>query len=273
MLPPDLHIHSKYCGHARGNIEETVQMAVTKGMTIMGFADHFPYPEKYNEPYPDCVIPRDVFPVYWEEVIKIQNQFASKIEILSGIEVDYLPDYTDIQKHELSQYPFDYVIGSIHILKGFPIDTTPELTQKALAHFGSEHQFWNQYWDAVISLLDTDICDILGHLDLLKKYLPLEDYKPFMEKITYILERIKNENKAIDFNMGGIDRARDKKPYPSQDILERASEIRVDISFGSDSHAPEQVGRYFTQAVELLKSMGWKQVVYYRQREKMYYSI
>lgn len=273
MLPPDLHIHSKYCGHAEGSMSDTVQNAIDIGFETIGFADHFPYPPGYVEPFPDCVIPRDVFSVYWKEIGEIQKKFSNQIQILSGIEVDYLPGFTDLQKQELSQYNFDYYIGSIHILDSFPIDTSEELTQQALAHYGSKFKFWDRYWAGIIDMLDTDVCDILGHLDLLKKFLPIDDYSPFMEKITYILERVKYENRAIDFNLGGIDRAFDKTPYPSQAILERAAEIGVDVSLGSDAHKPDQVGRYFSLAIEMLKSMGWKHVIYFKERNKEYVKI
>lgn len=273
MLPPDLHIHTQYCGHGEGSVIDMAKGAMNKGFHMIGIAEHFPYPPRFEEPYPDCVVPRDLFKTYWDEFQETRQMHSDKLKILAGIEVDFLPDYTEIQKEELAEYSFDYFIGSLHILDHFIIDATEDLAQEALNHYGSESGIWNKYWDSILAMLDTDICDIVGHLDMLKKFLPMNDYSPYMEKITHILERVKDENRAIDYNMGGIDRSLDKSPYPSQAILDRAAEIGVDISLGSDAHAPDQIGRYFSLAIEKLKSMGWKEVVYFEKREKKYYKL
>ena len=71
-LPPDLHIHTAYSEHAAGTMEETVQSAVAKGLTEIGFSDHFHYPEGYEAPAPNCVIPSEAaFKAYTADVKRL----------------------------------------------------------------------------------------------------------------------------------------------------------------------------------------------------------
>jgi len=45
--------------------------------------------------------------------------------------------------------------------------------------------------------------------------------------------------------------------YPCKDILAACRQAGVKLTFGSDAHAPEQVGRYFDAARELALAAGY----------------
>ncbi len=272
-LPPDLHIHTALCGHAKGTMKETVREAIKKGLSCIGFADHFSYPAGHVESVPDCVIPRDKIDEYWDEIDTLQKQFQDQITILKATEVDYLPDYTSVQVDELSQVSLDYVIGSIHLLDEWPVDYKPEFTQKVVQHFGGIANLWKRYWSAMEAMLQQDYFQIAGHLDIPRKHIGDLDFKNQKSRIEYCLTIIKERDLAIEINMGGKDRAVDNKPYPSLPILELASDIGVDISIGSDAHAPEQVGRYFEEGISLLKSVGYESVVFFKNKEKQFVLI
>ena len=48
--------------------------------------------------------------------------------------------------------------------------------------------------------------------------------------------------------------------YSSADILRAACARGVGVVLGSDSHAPDQVGRYFDKALGLLQDAGYNTV-------------
>jgi histidinol-phosphatase (PHP family) len=259
-LPPDLHIHTMYSEHATGTMEETVQSAVAKGLSEIGFADHFPYPPGFSVPAPNCVIPDEAtFAVYADEVRRLRSAYADRIQIRFGAEIDHLDGRTADQAVMRAKHGLDYVIGSIHILRGVPIDYRAERLQEQLEIFGGVDRLWETYWNDLEDLIRTGACQVVGHMDILRKFAGFLPVKRQTERAEGLLRLIKEKDLTLEVNTGGIDRANDGKPYPSPEIIQLASEVGVDIAFGSDAHDPKDVGRYFHETVLRLGSLGWKE--------------
>jgi histidinol-phosphatase (PHP family) len=257
-LPPDLHIHTPYSGHATGSMEETVRAAVSLGLTEMGFADHFPYPEGYEAPAPNCVIPDEAaFRSYADEVRRLQDAYADRIRIRFGTEIDHLVVMAGEQKAMRSKYSFDYVIGSVHIVRGVAIDYSADMLEASLEKFGGIDRLWEDYWDALESLIRGDGCQVIGHMDVLRKFGSFVPRKSQNGRVESLLRLIERNGLTLEVNTGGIDRASDRQSYPSPEILKLASAAGVDIALGSDAHAPKDVGRYFPETVSMLRSLGW----------------
>ena len=56
--------------------------------------------------------------------------------------------------------------------------------------------------------------------------------------------------------------------YPGRQLLELAFQKNVPITFGSDAHAPEEVGINFTEAVQLAREVGYKESCRFVQRKR-----
>jgi histidinol-phosphatase (PHP family) len=57
-----------------------------------------------------------------------------------------------------------------------------------------------------------------------------------------------------------------KEIYPSRQILELAFQKGVPITFGSDAHAPEEVGSNFAEAMDLARSVGYSECLRFAGR-------
>ncbi len=272
--PPDLHIHTALSRHGEGSMEETVLAAADKGFGEIGFADHFYYPEGYAAPAPDCVIPdRKTFEGYVMEVERLQNRFRGKIEIRLGAEIDYLPGNMEAVSEHLARYPFDYLIGSIHIVDGVPIDYREDWLAERLNGLGGTEGLWRKYWRDLEAFVSSGLFDVVGHLDLPKKFgiaRPADGGSADAERI---LDAVLRAGLAIEVNTGGIDRAAAHETYPSAFILSAAVKKGVPIVFGSDAHRPGDVGRYFHPTVSFLRSAGLEYTHSFRQRKKIKVSL
>jgi histidinol-phosphatase (PHP family) len=51
-------------------------------------------------------------------------------------------------------------------------------------------------------------------------------------------------------------------------LLEICYAEGVRVTIGSDAHSPEQVGRYMPEALDLLKSVGYREITAFDQRNK-----
>jgi histidinol-phosphatase (PHP family) len=269
----DLHIHTPYCGHATGSAEAAVQFAIQHKYDLLGFSEHFPYPDSYQEPIPDCVVPRERWDDYIREIRELQNQYMDQIEIRLGVEFDYLPGYEREISARIRASGFDYVYGSIHLIENIGIDYTEKYLNQHLHLLGGADAMWKKYWAAMEKMVRMDSCDIIAHFDLPKKLKAGQTEKDQTDAFRPVLELIKKKDCVLELNTGGIDRGYHREPYPSRRILQHAAELGIEMTLGSDAHAPDQIGRHFKQAVDLLKSYGWKYAVVFRNREKEYINL
>ncbi|MBI3191661.1 MAG: histidinol phosphate phosphatase, partial [Pedosphaera parvula] len=73
---------------------------------------------------------------------------------------------------------------------------------------------------------------------------------------------------AIELNTAGL-RKDCREIYPSRDLLLLAREAGVAITFGSDAHAPSEVGMDFAAAVGLARAVGYTNYCRFSQRERL----
>jgi hypothetical protein len=102
----------------------------------------------------------------------------------------------------------------------------------------------------------TGFFEIIGHADLPKKFghRPSRDCTPLYRKF---LDAAKKHHCAIELNTAGL-RKDCREIYPSREILQLAFQTGVPITFGSDAHAPEEVGMNFAEAVQLARDVGYQ---------------
>ena len=126
-------------------------------------------------------------------------------------------------------------------------------------------EVWKIYFDRLTLAAASGLFEIIGHADLPKKFgiRPQQDCTPLYEKF---LDAAAKTHCAIELNTAGL-RKDCKEIYPCRDLLEIAFQKGVHITFGSDAHAPEEVGMDFEAAVELARSVGYTETCRFNQRQ------
>jgi len=270
---PDLHIHTHYCGHASGTLEESVLESIHKNIPEIGFAGHLPYPSDFQEPEPNCVISDQDFPNFIEDVTTLQKEFRDQIKIYLAAEIDCVDQGMDETFQRLKNYNFDYVLGSVHLLNGIPIDYNEEYLHQAIDQFGNVEGLWEAYFQQIEKLIHDNQINIVAHLDLLRKLSSDPLPARAMEHADFILDQICEHDLVMEVNTGGIDRSKNKEPYPAWNLLKRALEKKIEITLGSDAHHPSEVGRYFQEAAERIKAMGRDKIIIFSKRKKEYRTL
>jgi histidinol-phosphatase (PHP family) len=64
-----------------------------------------------------------------------------------------------------------------------------------------------------------------------------------------------------------------KEIYPSLAFLKMARQLNLPISFGSDAHAPEEVGMNFKEGIGLAKEAGYTEAIRLQGRKRVPYKI
>jgi len=190
---------------------------------------------------------------YVEKVRRAQREFP-QLTIRLGLEVDYLPGHEDWIRDLAARQSWDYFIGSVHYVSDdWAVDSPFQL-----AKWKNRDTFevWSVYFDRLTMAAQSGLFEIIGHTDLPKKFghRPTQDCQPLYGKF---LDAAKQHGCAIELNTAGL-RRDCQEIYPSREILQLALAKGVPITFGSDAHAPEEVGLNFTEAVELARSVGYQ---------------
>lgn len=260
----DLHTHHERCGHATGTIRHYIEAAIEKGLSVIGISDHSPYfASEEDQLHPNIAMAKSEFARYVEEVLELKKEYAEKIEVLLGVESDFFPESADIYRHIYEQYPFDYIIGSVHYTRGVSIFNKKRWRGLSETEQVEQKEY---YYDLIQQSARSGMFQILGHIDAMKGFYPaFSDIKT--PKVEETLKVISEYGTAIEINTSGKTKYVGGW-YPSDEMLEWALHYGIDVTFGSDAHVTDRVGDEFDLVAKRLKEIGFKRWVYFRQKEK-----
>lgn len=273
MLPPDHHTHNAMCHHAVGTLEDYVQAAIAKGLPVIGFNDHFPqWYMPPGPPYENYCMDRTEVPEYFQTAQELKLRYQDQIEVRIGMEVDFAlktdPDCATSLRPELANWPFDYIYGCVHAIT--PFEETWEVDDELfLDHWdqGYNDIYFTVYWRSVHAAIKADLFDVIGHLDLPKKFGKVpehpEQISPLVDEAVALLA---DHNIVTELNTAGWYKPVAEQ-YPSFEILQKLAQADVGILLGSDAHDPVNVGRDFEQALVLLREAGFNELCEFSERK------
>jgi histidinol-phosphatase (PHP family) len=259
-LPADYHLHTPLCGHATGEPGDYAARAVAVGLSEIGFADHAPM---RRDDFDDWRMRADQLDEYVEQVRQPQKDFP-QLAIRLALEVDYLPGGEDWIRDLAARHPWDYFIGSVHYVSNdWAVDNPQKISEWKIR---DAWEVWSTYFERLTQAAETGFFEVIGHADLPKKFghRPDRDCTPLYEKF---LEAARRNDCAIELNTAGL-RKDCGEIYPSRPILELAFQKGVPITFGSDAHAPGEVGMNFAEATQLARSVGYRESCRFAKRRR-----
>ena len=93
----NFHTHTQFCD-GKNTAEEMVIAAINAGINVLGFSGHCIHPlnPEFYKPVDDIWhMPSDKIQDYVNEVLRLKDKYADKIQIMLGFEADYFsaPEY------------------------------------------------------------------------------------------------------------------------------------------------------------------------------------
>lgn len=232
-----------------------IQYAIDHDFEQLCITDHYDYDYPHTE-LADISFQLDL-QRYYESFMTCKEKYKNDIELVFGIEVGLQRHiYDDILKN-LRPYPFDFIIGSSHVVNKMDpyIGVYYEGKTKQEAYEGYledilYHVTYYQYYN------------VYGHLDYIIRYGHYEDkkmvYVEHQDLIDAILKKIIDTGHGIELNTSGYRQAF-KEPHPNIDIIRRYAQLGGEIiTIGSDAHVPEHLGYSFNEAFQVLEHCGFK---------------
>ena len=263
----DVHMHSQFSGDSNTPQEEMISAAIKRGLAGICFTDHLDinYPPDPNEFLLDL-------PNYHSSVMAYQEKYSDKIQIRFGIELGLQPHLAALHTDILSQYPFDFVIGSSHVVHGF------DPYYQEFYHGKDEKAAYREYFESILENIKVfHDFDVYGHLDYVVRYGPTrnenycwEDYKDVIDEI---LRTLISLGKGIELNTGGFKYGLGH-PNPTEEIICRYRELGGEIiTIGADAHKPEHVAYDFEKVSSILKDAGFQYFTVFKNRKPEFVKI
>jgi len=260
--PYNLHSHTVF-GDGDNTPEEMAAAAFSLGFKTYGFSEHSVLPW-----YEEWCMTAYGQSEYIKKVNKLKKEYEGKMEIALGIEMDFNSDYSQNQLK-----PFDYVISSVHSVKGVDgeihyADSSEEKMLKGIEVFGSAKAYAQAYFENVIAAAKSDYADILGHFDLLLKYNDREKFIDekdgwYRDLSLSAADEVAKTGIIVEVNTGAISRKKRSVPYPTKEVIEYMNEKGVKFILSSDTHNVNTLDSFFDESLELLRSCNVNTLIAY----------
>ena len=249
----DGHIHTAFCHHATGSMEDFVVSAIKAKLKKITFLEHM---EEGIETSRVTWLTESDFDAYFKEGKELQKRYQDEICIELGVEVGYNPECIDTIRQRLSMRNWDRIGLSYHFHKPANSRHHLNLVSKRDSRLlrlskeearGIEEAYYHTLIDAVANIPATVLC----HLDGVLRYHPLRhELEPPWHIIEVLLSAMKKYKIALEINTSGL--AIRGEVFPQRKILKMAMNKALSLIAGSDAHKPEDVGYGFDKLERLL---------------------
>jgi len=244
--------------------ERFVEVAAERGVDEIGFTEHVYYFRQtaafWTHPYytERCVYDLDA---YVDAVVEAKR---SGLPVKVGLEVDYVPGRERELHETLAPYPWDFLLGSVHMIEDHAIDSSPD--EGLWKHFPVE-EVWRRYWIALRGAARSGLFDVLSHPDVVKIF----GRRPSADAVFLHHDETADAIEAagglaIEISTAGLE-----KPvaeiYPDRGLLDACHARGIPVTTASDAHVPQDVGRDLDRAVDYAREAGYETVTVFEGRQ------
>ncbi len=236
-----------------------MERALALGMTELGFAEHLPFPPGWRPRHDvtdDWAMSWDQVDEYCATVQDLAREYSADVRIVLGIEVDYLDDSVEQTAAAVAAYPFEYVVGSVHIVGDRFAFDHPDLRDELTA-YGLDRIHLESLALAERAAA-SGLFDVIGHLDHAVKFGPPADEDAVRAAAGRALRAVAAAGMTLELNTAGWRKA--GRPFPAPELLAEACALGVPLVIGSDAHRPDDVGADFARAVEAARTAGYSEI-------------
>lgn len=259
MRKIDYHIHTKFSADSEADPRGHILKAIEMGLDEICFTDH----QDFNYPYMSFDLDIDS---YLKEMKLLKEEYKNQIRIKIGVEVGLDLNYIQEINDFVNSHDFDYVIGSIHVIRNTEFYEPAEYFNNKTKEEAHREFFLN-----TLECVKTFDCfNCLGHLDYIVRYGPYEDknvnHELYQDIIDEIFKTLIQKGKGIEVNTSGY---RDLKTcgFPSFKQVERYYQLggRI-ITVGTDSHTSDRIGEHVEEVVREYQRIGFQDVSTFTKR-------
>ncbi|MFC6836609.1 PHP domain-containing protein [Halomarina ordinaria] len=231
----DYHVHSTYSDGSF--LRWMVRGAERAGLDGVGVADHCTVSdrESMRRARRDHGFNLDLTYERRREAIEGVRE-DTDLRVFDAVELDYDPRDEAAIRAFTEAAAFDYTIGSVHT-----VDDVNVQVPSVFADMPDERrqEFVDDYFDSLVSLVDSELFEVAAHPDLVERNPELQGYATDAH-YRRAAEAFTRSRTVPELNAGRV--LRDYGEFhPAPPFLSVLREFDVPITLGSDAHRPDEL--------------------------------
>ena len=272
MFLCDYHTHTRFSfdGRPTATHDALCRRALEIGLSDIAFTDHLDVNGEAERLYDFPFDPDASFAAMME----VKEKYKGRLNVVCGIELGNPTQYPETARAVLDAHPYEFVIGSLHNLRGVPdfyhmsFDTMSD---------GLIRQLFDRSLDETLDMVGFEGMTTLGHMTYMHRYVIRSgktlDLKPYYEKIAAIYAELIRRDVALEINVSSLWKGLGM-PMPSMELLKLYKDCGGKlITIGSDAHDVENLGKAIRKGYAILETVGFHEVLTIQNGERVLQSI
>ena len=260
-MQADYHMHTAFSLDSEADPESMIRGAIKKGLKRICITDH----EDHGYIYEGEEFTFNV-KNYFQTLKMLREKYKDQIDVRIGVEIGLQPDLGEYYHEYVNQWPFDFVIGSSHVVHGY------DPYYKEYFKGREESACYREYFESILENLHAfSEMDVYGHIDYIVRYGPNQNkyytYERYQDILDEILRTVIAKGRGIELNTGGFHYGLGE-PNPCRAVIRRYRELGGEIiTVGADAHGPEKIAYDFDKAAAILADCGFKYYTVFQNRK------
>ena len=259
----DMHTHTDNSFDGNHSTMFMCECAERLGLRGVAFTDHVETDIFYQDDF-DRRAKNSYF-----DIVKARDAFRGKLLVFVGVELGEPTYDTATAEKLLNTLHYDFVIGSIHNLRGqedfyfLDVDNTDDEEIRDIL---------NEYFEEERLLAEWGKVDTLGHLTYPLRYICGEhgrkvDLRDYSNQIEAVLRALIHSGTALEINTSGLFQKLQSTMPPEEIVAQYRRMGGERITIGSDSHYGEKLGFGVQEGMELAVRCGFREMTIFQNRE------
>ncbi|MFA7099513.1 MAG: histidinol-phosphatase HisJ family protein [Eubacteriales bacterium] len=270
------HCHSIYSGDVDQKTGATIdllcQRAAELGLSSVAITDHLEIQQVIG-----CIFPPLDHEGILRDITAAKAKFEGKTHVIHGLELAQACHDIEETESILSKYKFDFIIGSVHAVRGFP--DFSEMDYGSLSE-SMLKKSWDAYLSELSELVSWGGFDTLAHITYpyryIKEYGRGSDINLFEKGRDYFetpLKRIIEKGIALEVNTSGL-RQSAGVTFPHSDLIKFYRELGGSlVTVGSDAHRAADLALGIKDTYKELISCGFTHIVTFEDRKPRFHRL
>lgn len=267
----NLHTHTLF-SDGSDTPEKYIETAIALGLTGIGFSDHSPLPfentfalrENQVQNYCDNILSHRYL------TVSPSHHFT----VFLGMEVDFIPGMGYSFDYFRENFPLDYLIGSVHLVRNgsagdlwFIDGPDPAMYDEGLNMFfgGDIRKGVTAYYRQINEMLTSGKMEVIGHMDKIKMHNRgrfFRETEPwYAALVEETLDLVKQTGAIVEINTRGLYKQRSDSLFPGPWVLEKIHSLEIPVIISSDAHRPAELTMLFNETAGLLFEIGFREVM------------
>jgi histidinol-phosphatase (PHP family) len=262
--PYDFHVHTALSHDGSGSVLEYCERAVELQVREIGFCEHVDLDQH------DPTFGLHDYERYRAEIEEARARYGARLTLRMGAEVGFVPRICAEIRDFLNEHRYDFVIGSVHAIADGRAGVSDEY--EALETF-ARHSYldaYYEYFELARELVVSGLFDVMGHLDLVRRFGAHHETGPvewgnFYGTLRRLFEGMIKRQMALELNTSGL-RQPPRSTYPGRDLIRLYHELGGQtVTLGSDAHEPAFLASGIPAALDLARDFRLRPVSFHER--------